>query len=69
MSSGWKEERKKQNKVARREERVKKLTGDSDFVWLMCDSKDIDNMTDQEILKEYKRYKKANPNGMNWEEL
>lgn len=69
MSSGWKEERKKQNKVARREERVKKLTGDSDFVWLMCDSKDTDNMTDQEILKEYKRYKKANPNGMNWEEL
>ena len=69
MSSGWKEERKKQNKVARREERVKKLTGDSDFVWLMCDNEDTDNMTDQEILKEYKRYKKANPNGMNWEEL
>ena len=69
MSSGWKEEHKKQNKVARREERVKKLTGDSDFVWLMSDSEDIDNMTDQEILKEYKRYKKANPNGMNWEEL
>ena len=69
MSSGWKEERKKQNKVARREERVKKLTGDSDFVWLMSDSEDIDNMTDQEILKEYKRYKKANPNGMNWEEV
>ena len=69
MSSGWKEERKKQNKVARREERVKKLTGDSDFVWLMCDSENTDNMTDQEILKEYKRYKKANPNGMNWEEL
>lgn len=69
MSSGWKEERKKQNKIARREERVKKLTGDSDFVWLMHDSEDTDNMTDQEILKEYKRYKKANPNGMNWEEL
>lgn len=69
MSSGWKEERKKQNKVARREERVKKLTGDSDFVWLMSDNEDTDNMTDQEILKEYKRYKKANPNGMNWEEL
>lgn len=69
MSSGWKEERKKQNKIARREERVKKLTGDSDFVWLLHDSEDTDNMTDQEILKEYKRYKKANPNGMNWEEL
>lgn len=69
MSSGLKEERKKQNKIARREERVKKLTGDSDFVWLMHDSEDTDNMTDQEILKEYKRYKKANPNGMNWEEL
>jgi hypothetical protein len=69
MSSGLKEERKKQNKIARREERVKKLTGDSDFVWLMHDSEDTDNMTDQEILKEYKRYKKANPNGLNWEEL
>ena len=69
MSSGLKEERKKQNKIARREERVKKLTGDSDFVWLMHDSEDTDSMTDQEILKEYKRYKKANPNGMNWEEL
>ncbi len=69
MSSGLKEERKKHNKIARREERVKKLTGDSDFVWLMHDSEDTDNMTDQEILKEYKRYKKANPNGLNWEEL
>lgn len=69
MSSGFKEERKKQNKVARREERVKKLTGDSDFVWLLHDSEDTDSMTDQEILKEYKRYKKANPNGINWEEL
>jgi len=69
MSSGWKEEHKKQNKITRREERVKKLTGDSDFVWLLHDSEDTDNMTDQEILKEYKRYKKANPNGMNWEEL
>lgn len=69
MSSGLKEERKKQNKIARREERVKKLTGDSDFVWLMHDSEDTDNMTDQEILKGYKRYKKANPNGLNWEEL
>lgn len=69
MSSGLKEERKKQNKIAKREERVKRLTGDSDFVWLMHDSEDTDNMTDQEILKEYKRYKKANPNGINWEEL
>jgi len=69
MSSGWKEEHKKQNKITRREERIKKLTGDSDFVWLMHDNKDTDNMTDQEILKEYKRYKKANPNGINWEEL
>ena len=69
MSSGFKEERKKQNKVARREERVKKLTGDSNFVWLLHDSEDTDSMTDQEILKEYKRYKKANPNGINWEEL
>ena len=69
MSSGWKEERKKRNKITRREERIKKLTGDSEFVWLMHDSEDIDNMTDQEILKEYKRYKKANPDGLNWEEL
>ena len=69
MSSGWKEEHKKQNKITRREERIKKLTGDSDFVWLMHDSEDTDSMTDQEILKEYKRYKKANPNGINWEEL
>jgi len=69
MSSGRKEERKKQNKIARREERIKKLTEDSDFVWIIHDNEAIDNMTDQEILKEYKRYKKANPNGMNWEEL
>lgn len=69
MSSGRKEERKKQNKIARREERIKKLTGDSDFVWLMHDSEDIDSMTDQEILREYKKYKKANPDGLNWEEL
>lgn len=69
MSSGLKEELKKQNKIKRREERVRKLTEDSDFVWLMRDSKDVDNITDQEILKEYKRYKKANPNGINWEEL
>lgn len=69
MSSGLKEEHKKQNKIARREERVKKLTGDSDFVWLMRDGEGVDSMTDQEILKEYKRYKKANPNGINWEEV
>jgi len=69
MSSGLKEEHKKQNKVARREERIRNLTKDSDFVWLMHDSEDVDNMSDQEILKEYKRYKKANPNGINWEEV
>ena len=68
MSSGLKEEHKKQNKIAKREERIRNLTEDSDFVWLMHDGEDIDNMSDQEILKEYKRYKKANPNGINWEE-
>jgi len=68
MSSDLKEEHKKQNKIAKREERIRNLTEDSDFVWLMHDGEDIDNMSDQEILKEYKRYKKANPNGINWEE-
>lgn len=58
MSSGLKQEHKKQNKVARREERIRNLTEDSDFVWLMHDSEDVDNMSDQEILKEYERYKK-----------
>lgn len=68
MSSGFKEEHKKQNKIVRRKERIRKLTEDSDFVWLMYDNENVDNMSDQEILKEYKRYKKANPNGINWEE-
>lgn len=69
MSSKVKAEHKYQNKLSQRKRRIKELTGDSDFAWLKCDNSDIDVMSDQEILKEYKHYKKANPNGLNWEEL
>ena len=64
-----KEKYKYQNALDRRYKRVKELTDDSDFAWLEQDCVDIDSMTDTEILKEYKHYKKANPNGIDWEEM
>ena len=69
MSSKNKEKHKYQNKLDRRYKRVKNLTNDSDFAWLNQDDESVDSMTDVELLKEYKRYCKANPNGINWEEL
>ena len=64
-----KEKHKYQNKLDRRYKRVKELTDDSDFAWLKQDDEATDFMTDAEVLKEYKHYKKANPNGIDWEEL
>lgn len=52
----------------KRKERVKKLTEDSDYAYLEYDNEEIDSMLDSEILKDYKHWKKANPDGINWEE-
>lgn len=53
----------------KRYERVKKVTGDCDFAYLQEDNKRLDLMDDKTLLSEYKWWKKANPKGINVEEL
>jgi len=53
----------------KRYERVKSVTGDCDFAFLQEDNKNVDFMEDAALVKEYKRWKKANPEGLDKEEL